>query len=189
MKLGLEGRTALVTGASSGLGAAIALGLAEEGVRLVTTARRRDLLEAEAQILRTAGAPEVLVLPADMTDRDAVKKLAAEAIEQIGPIDILVNCAGASRPLPLGTEDDDVWDAAYALSFDSIRVLTHHLVGSMRSRGWGRILNVTGNTEQRQLNAAAVAKAGLHVWAKGLSSLGRQGRHHREHPRPRSYLE
>ena len=171
MQLHLQGKAALVTGVSAGLGAAIALGLAQEGVRLAITARRRDRLAAQVDGLRAAGAPEVVVLPADMTDRNAVRALAADATDQLGAIDILVNCAGASRPIPLATDDDAIWDDSYALNFDCIRILTHHLVTGMQARGWGRVLNVSGNVEVRSLNAAAVAKAGLHIWAKALASL------------------
>ena len=170
MDLELAGKTALVTGASAGLGAAIARGLAAEGVRLAITARRIDALRALAAELETAGAPMVSVITADIADRREQDRLAEEACAALGQIDILVNAAGASRPTTLDSADA-VWDEALALNFDPIRRVTQHLLPGMRARGWGRIISVSGNVEQRQLNAAAPAKAAIHVWAKSLSCI------------------
>ena len=170
MQLDLSERTALVTGASAGLGSAIARGLAREGVRLAITARRADALHGLAAALEAEGAPPVTVIPADITDRADLDRLAATALHRLGQVDILVNCAGASSPLSL--EDGDApWEDAHLLNFTSIRRLTHRLLPGMQARRWGRILNVSGSLEQRALNAAAAAKGALHVWAKGLSCV------------------
>ncbi len=170
MQTDLAGRTALVTGASAGLGAAIARCLGQEGVRLAITARRADALHALAAEAEAAGAPPVGVIAADIADRGETDRVLVEARRALGHVDILVNCAGASRPTTLDG-DDALWDDSHALNFTAVRRLTHGLVPAMRARGWGRIVNISGGMEQRDLNAAAAAKAALHIWAKGLSCV------------------
>src|SRR5215813_9004489 len=100
MDLELKLRTAVVTGASIGIGRAIAKGLAMEGVRLVAVARRKELLSQLAQEVEDAGRNTVIPLVLDIVGEDAAKKLAEAAIAELGSVDILVNNAGGSRPLP-----------------------------------------------------------------------------------------
>ncbi len=170
MQLDLTNRTALVTGASAGIGMAIARCLAREGVRLAITARREDALRALAAELEAQGAPPVAVVPADITRHDDLDRMAAAVRDRLGQVDILVNCAGASRPTSI-EGDDALWDDAHALNFTAIRRLTHRLVPAMQARRWGRVVNISGSVEQRRLNAAAAAKGALHIWAKGLSCV------------------
>lgn len=175
MDLDLKSRTALVTGASIGIGRAIARGLALEGVRVVAVARRKDLLEQLAQEVRAAGGATVIPLVQDIVQEDAAKKLAAAAIAELGHVDILVNNAGGSRPLPVDAADRD-WDEAIALNFTSYRKMAHALLPQMIERRWGRIINITGKSEPEGLNAAFAAKAAVHAWAKGLSrEIGKHG--------------
>ena len=155
----LKNRTCLVSGASSGIGAGVARLLAGQGARVVATARRVDRIE------RLDG---VLALGADVTNRDDIARLCADATRALGPIDILVNCAGGSRPTGPDA-DEDVWDEAFALNFTAARLLAKALLPAMRRRKWGRIVNISGSMEPRGLNAAIAAKAALHLWAKGLS--------------------
>jgi 3-oxoacyl-[acyl-carrier protein] reductase len=174
MDLDLKSRTALVSGASIGIGRAIAKALALEGVRVVAVARRKDLLETLVQESRTAGG-RIIPLVQDLMQEDAATKLAAAAVADLGHIDILVNNAGGSRPLPVDAPDSD-WDEAMALNFTRYRQVTHALLPQMIERGWGRIINVTGKSEPEGLNAAFSAKAAVHAWAKGLSrEIGRHG--------------
>ena len=168
MDLNLEGRTALVSGASSGIGAGIARVLAGQGVRLAITARRRDLLERLAEQLAAAGAGKVVVVSGDATDADDVARIAAEATAALGAVDILVNCAGGARPTRPDAPDAD-WEEAFALNFSAARRFTQAVLPAMQARQWGRIINISGSMEPRSLNAASAAKAALHVWAKGLS--------------------
>jgi 3-oxoacyl-[acyl-carrier protein] reductase len=175
MDLDLKSRTALVSGASIGIGRAIAKGLALEGVRVVAVARRKDLLEKLVQESRTAGGGSIIPVVQDLMQEDAATKLAAAAVAELGHIDILVNNAGGSRPLPVDAPDSD-WDEAMALNFTRYRQVTHALLPQMIERGWGRIINVTGKSEPEGLNAAFSAKAAVHAWAKGLSrEIGRHG--------------
>ena len=143
MDLQLHDRTALVTGASMGIGTGIARVLAAEGVRLAITARRRDALEALAEEIVEAGHARPLVIVADITDAEDVQRLAREAEEGLGRVDILVNNAGGTRPLSV-TADDAAWDEAWALNFTATRRLTQALLGGMRERRWGRIVNFNG---------------------------------------------
>ncbi|MBO0804280.1 MAG: SDR family oxidoreductase [Nocardiopsaceae bacterium] len=171
MDLGLKGRTALVTGASSGIGRAIALGLAAEGARTVVTARREGRLRELAAEAIDRGAPEPVVVVSDFLAADAPEIISAAA----GPVDILVNNAGGSRAFGLaGTEAD--WDEALTLNFTRHRQLTSRLLPGMIDAGWGRIINITGKSEPEGVNGAFAAKAAMHAWAKGLSrEVGRHG--------------
>ena len=175
MDLDLKSRTALVSGASMGIGRAIAKALALEGVRVVAVARRKDLLEKLVQESRTAGGGSIVPVVQDLMQEDAATRLAAAAVAELGHIDILVNNAGGSRPLPVDAPDSD-WDEAMALNFTRYRQVTHALLPQMIERGWGRIINVTGKSEPEGLNAAFSAKAAVDAWAKGLSrEIGRHG--------------
>ncbi|HEX2634875.1 MAG TPA: SDR family oxidoreductase [Bradyrhizobium sp.] len=174
MDLELKSKTAIVSGASTGIGRAIARALALEGVRVVALARRKDLLEQLAQEVHAAGGA-VIPVAQDIMEEDAAKKLATTALAELGHVDILVNNAGGSRPLPVDAPDSD-WDEALALNFTRYRQVTHALLPQMIERGWGRIINITGKSEPEGLNAAFAAKAAVHAWAKGLSrEIGRHG--------------
>ena len=175
MDLDLKSRTAVVTGASIGIGRAIAKALAIEGVRVVAVARRNDLLEKLAQEVLAEGGAAMIPVVQDITQEDAARKLADAALAAVGHVGILVNNAGGSRPLPVDAPDSD-WDEAIALNFTSYRKVTHALLPQMIERRWGRIINVTGKSEPEGLNAAFAAKAAVHAWAKGLSrEIGTHG--------------
>jgi 3-oxoacyl-[acyl-carrier protein] reductase len=175
MDLDLKSKTAVVTGASIGIGRAIAKGLAKEGVRVVAVARRKDLLETLVAEVKTAGGAEVTPVVQDMMDENAAKKITAAAVAAIGHVDILVNNAGGSRPLPVDAPDS-AWDEALALNFTSYRKVAHALLPQMIEHKWGRIINITGKSEPEGLNAAFAAKAAVHAWAKGLSrEIGQHG--------------
>ena len=174
MELDLKSKTAVVTGASIGIGRAIAKGLAREGVRVLAVARRKDLLEKLVHEVKTDGGV-VIPLAQDLMQEDAAQTLTAAATAELGHADILVNNAGGSRPLPVDAPDS-AWDEAIALNFTSYRKVAHALLPQMVERGWGRIINITGKSEPEGLNAAFAAKAAVHAWAKGLSrEIGKHG--------------
>jgi 3-oxoacyl-[acyl-carrier protein] reductase len=175
MDLGIDGRTGLVTGASTGIGRAVALGLAAEGVRLAVTARRKDRLDTLAEEVEALSGRSPFVMPADFVAPGAAEEIAERCQAEIGPIDILVNNAGGSRPFGLAAGEEE-WDEAITLNFTRHRQLTGALLPPMRLRRWGRIINITGKSEPEGVNGAFCAKAALHSWAKGLSrEVGRDG--------------
>ena len=172
MDLGLKSKTAVVTGASIGIGRAIAKGLAAEGVRVVGVARRTDLL---AELVKEVGGGLITPFEQDVMAKDAAEKITAFALKELGHVDILVNNAGGSRPLPVDAPDSK-WDEAIALNFTSYRRIAHALLPQMIERKWGRIVNITGKSEPEGLNGAFAAKAAMHSWAKGLSrEVGKHG--------------
>ena len=168
MDLQLAGKTALVTGASRGIGRAVALGLASEGVKLAIAARRVSLLQELAQEISGQRAAEPLVLEVDLYQEGSAEKLAQAAGAGLGRVDILVNAAGGSRPFPFEATKEQ-WAEGMLVNFIRLRELSHALVPNMKARAWGRIINITGTSEPRGINAANSAKAAVHAWAKGLS--------------------
>jgi 3-oxoacyl-[acyl-carrier protein] reductase len=171
MDLQLSGKTALVTGASAGIGRGIAKALAAEGVRLAVTARRRDRLE---ELARETGA-KLAIIEADFMQEGAPQRIAQAALKELGSLDILVNNAGGSRAFTLESTEAQ-WEEAMTLNFTRQRQLAHALLGQMMARKWGRIVNITGKSEPEGINGAFAAKAAMHAWAKGLSrEVGRHG--------------
>jgi 3-oxoacyl-[acyl-carrier protein] reductase len=170
MDFELKARTALVTGASQGIGRAIAVGLARQGVRVALVARRRELLEQVAAGINAEGGPDPVIIEADLYDEDAALRISDKAIAGLGRVDILMNAGGGSRPIDFDATSEQ-WMEGMVLNFFRIRELTHALVPSMRENKWGRVINITGTSEPKILNAAFSAKAAVHVWAKGLSRL------------------
>ena len=175
MDLELKGKTALVTGASSGIGRGIALALGAEGVRLAIAARRRNLLDELANEIAARGAPRPAVIECDMMREDAAPTIARAALDALGAVDILVNNAGGSRKFELHASEAQ-WHEALTLNFTRQRQLTDALIDPMIARKWGRVINITGKSEPEGINGAFCAKAAMHSWAKGLSrEVGRHG--------------
>jgi 3-oxoacyl-[acyl-carrier protein] reductase len=171
MDLGIRGRTALVTGASMGIGRGIATALSGEGVRLAVVARRRKLLEDLQEELKA----ELVIIECDLLREDSAQTIANAALEALGSVEILVNNAGGSRRFTLEASEAQ-WEEALTLNFTRQRQLTHRLLAQMMARKWGRIINITGKSEPEGLNGAFAAKAAMHSWAKGLSrEVGKHG--------------
>jgi len=168
MEFDFTGRTALVTGASQGIGRATARMLAQAGATVVGVARRVELVQEVARQVEAGGRGKLIPLAADFYDPDSPERVAAQAEQLLGRIDILMNAAGASRPVPFDA-DKAAWEEGMVLNFFRIRELTHAVMPGMRKHGWGRVVTFTGTSEPRMLNAAFAAKAAVHVWAKGLS--------------------
>lgn len=170
MDLMLAGRTALVTGASAGIGVGIANCLAREGVRLALAGRNRSALEMVAERAREHGAPDVLVLVGDVATVAGCQSVADGALAALGGrVDILINNAGGSRPLGLAEETEEFWEEAHALNFASARRITKPVVAPMREHGFGRIINVTGALYGKAVNGAGPSKAALLAWSRAKS--------------------
>ena len=175
MDLGIAGRTALVTGASMGIGRGIALALASEGVRLAIVARRRNLLEEVSSEIQKKKGPTPVIIECDFMREDAPETISRAALQGLGSVEILVNNAGGSRKFTLEASDEQ-WEEALTFNFTRQRQLTHKLLPQMKARNWGRIINITGKSEPEGINGAFAAKAAMHSWAKGLSrEVGKRG--------------
>jgi len=164
LDLGIAGRTALVTGASMGIGRAIAVALSKEGVRLAVMARRRNLMEELEKELKT----KLVLIEQDLLQEGAPERIADAALKGLGSVDILINNAGGSRRFTLESSEAQ-WQEAITLNFTRQRQLAHLLLPQMIARKWGRIINITGKSEPEGINGAFAAKAAMHAWAKGLS--------------------
>src|SRR5690348_7892576 len=127
MDLQLKGRTAVVTGASMGIGRAIARGLAAEGVRLAVVARRQALLEEVAGEIKAGAGTAPAIIVQDIMTADAAVRIRETALAALGHVEILVNCAGGSRPLPIDAEEAR-WEEAITLNFTRQRQITHALL-------------------------------------------------------------
>lgn len=169
MDLELKGRVAVVTGASAGIGLGIARRLAAEGATLLITARRESRLNETADEIARTGASRPVVFAADLTSPEGPSVLAMAVERTFGRVDILVNCAGGSRPLPPGASEQ-VWEEALALNFTAALRLTHALLPMMRAQRWGRIINITGTMAPKTTDAATAGKAATHAWARGLAN-------------------
>ena len=174
MDLQLEGKTALVTGASRGIGEGTAKVLAQDGVKCVISARRMELLENLADEIESAGGVRPTPISADLFQPGATAKLAKDAEDALGSVDILVNSAGRSKnpEAPKNLPYDypsEKWDEEMYLNYGAIREITYALIPGMTERKFGRVINITGKSEPEQPRTANPPKAAVHAWAKGLS--------------------
>jgi 3-oxoacyl-[acyl-carrier protein] reductase len=144
----LENKIALVTGASRGIGRAIAIALARAGAGVAVNYRaRRAEADETAAGVRALGRRALLV-QADVSDSAQVTRLVAEVAAQLGPISILVNNAGVTRPQPLAEITEQDWDQLLAINLKSCFLVTQAVLPEMRARRWGRIINLSSVAAQ-----------------------------------------
>jgi 3-oxoacyl-[acyl-carrier protein] reductase len=164
----LKGKGALVTGASGGIGGAIAKALHAQGANVAISGTNKEKLDALAAELGS----RVFVLPCDLRDRAAVAKLGEEAEKALGQVDILVNNAGITHDNLLMRMKDEEWDDVIAVNLTSVFILTRYLLRNMMRRRAGRIVNIAsisgvlGNPGQANY---AASKAGLVGMTKSLA--------------------
>jgi 3-oxoacyl-[acyl-carrier protein] reductase len=172
MELGLGNRVALVTGASSGLGLAIARELAVEGASVAIVARRPDQLDGAAADITAHSRTRVLPIPGDLRSRQDVDRVTRAAADALGPIDIVVANAGGPPSTTFETTTDEQYLAALELNLlGSIR-LAHACVPAMRARRWGRVIFVSSMAAKQPLPGLLLsntARAGLLGFAKTLA--------------------
>jgi gluconate 5-dehydrogenase len=154
----LQGRTALVTGGSSGIGEAMAMALGLAGAKVMLMARRLDALEQAAAKLREQGVV-VNCLSCDLADLHASQAGAANALA-LGPVDILVNAAGVNLREPFGEITPESWQTQINLHLSAPFFLTQALAPAMKERGWGRILNIASLQSYRSFANSAPYGAG-----------------------------
>jgi 3-oxoacyl-[acyl-carrier protein] reductase len=149
MDLGLEGKVALVMGASKGIGRGVASALAREGARVALASRSQERLDAAAAAIGERAASFV----ADATDLDRLARLPLEVAEALGSVDILVTNTGGPPPGGALDHGSEEWEAAYRSLVLAPRILAGAVVPGMRDAGWGRIVNV-GSTTTIEINPA-----------------------------------
>ena len=172
MDLELDGRVALITGGSQGIGREIALCLAAEGADVAICARRRDRLEQTADDIRAFGR-QVVAVPADVATPDGPAAVLDAALDAFGHVDILVNNAGKGHAQPMLELGDDDWHASLELNLMSAVRLAVACVPHMRERGWGRIVNIAsrvGLEPDPYFAPYAAAKAALINFSKNLAN-------------------
>ena len=145
MDLGIEGRVALVTGASSGIGEAVALSLAAQGVKLAVAARRAERLEDVARRAREAGAAQAHAFEVDLGDAGSIDRMQAAVRSQLGPVEILVANGGGPKPAAYTQLSLDDWDAGYRITLRSMLQLIDGVLPAMRAAKWGRIVALTSS--------------------------------------------
>jgi NAD(P)-dependent dehydrogenase (short-subunit alcohol dehydrogenase family) len=160
----LQGKVALVTGGSKGLGKAMARGLAEAGADVVLASRHgEELSRALAEVL--AGTDRRgRYFVADLSRRDEAKKLAAQTIQAMGRVDILINNAGTNKPEAIDAISDETWDQVVELNLSSVMALTRAVVPDMKSRRWGRIIHISsimGFVSKEKRNVYSATKSAL----------------------------
>ncbi|MBA8989188.1 gluconate 5-dehydrogenase [Curtobacterium pusillum] len=161
---GLDGRTALVTGGTSGIGRAIAVSLADAGAHVLVAARTRATIDETVASIRQAGGTAHGIV-ADLSSRPGAHALAGAA----GEVDVLVNSAGINLRPPMPDLDEDTWDATMAVNLDAPYVLGQRLAPGMAARGFGRIIGISSQQAHRPFAASGaygVSKAALEALAR-----------------------
>ncbi|ABF39270.1 3-oxoacyl-[acyl-carrier-protein] reductase [Candidatus Koribacter versatilis Ellin345] len=160
---GVQGRVALITGASQGIGRACALALGEAGATVALAARNREKLDEVAAQITNAGG-QASVFPLDVTDEEQIKATVKEVLAKHGHVDILVNNAGVTKDQLFMRMKRADWETVMNTNLTSAFLLSQAVIGSMMKQRWGRIVNITsivGQTGQAgQVNYAS-SKAGL----------------------------
>jgi len=167
----LQGKTALITGASKGLGKAMALALGQAGARLVLVSRNREQLNQTAMEARNLGA-EATVFPADVTDEAQVTRLAESVARDCGRVQILINNAGVNLRKPVTEFTLAEWRQVTDTNLTSVFLMCRAFVPQMKGQGYGRILNLTSIMSHVALpgrTAYCASKAGLLGFTRALA--------------------
>lgn len=168
---GLEGKVALVTGGSGGIGAAICERLAQAGAQVATNYRNREKAERWQAEVRGKGF-EIPIYQADVSDYATCAAFVAEVEAELGPVAILVNNAGITKDGMFKKMDREQWDAVMAVNLGGLFNMTRQVIAGMSARGWGRIVNISSiNGQKGQLGQTnyAAAKAGMHGFTMSLA--------------------
>ena len=168
----LDGRVALVTGASRGIGRATALELARAGAAVALAARNEHLLREVCESIAASGA-RACVVPADLAETGSAETVADACRTALGPVDVLVNNAGVSTREPLERLTDHEWRRVFQVNLDAAFMLSRALLPDMQRRRWGRIVNIASISGQtggvRGSVAYASSKGGLIAFTKALA--------------------
>jgi 3-oxoacyl-[acyl-carrier protein] reductase len=159
VELGIRGRVALVTGASSGIGEAVALALAREGVRLAVAARRTDRLEAVAARARELGAADAAAFALDLADDASIGAMADGVRAAFGRVDIAVLNGGGPRPGKFGDVAIEDWDRGYRDVLRAMLAIVERVLPGMRANAWGRIVALTSTSVKQPIDTLVLSNA------------------------------
>jgi 3-oxoacyl-[acyl-carrier protein] reductase len=173
MDFGLRGRAAVVGGASSGLGEAVAEALAAEGCRLLIWSRSEEHLAPVAERLRTEHGVAVATLAANAGSPDAPALVAEASERELGGVDICILNAGGPPPLDPLTTDEEGWRAAFQLLSITPISLAQRLLPGMRERGWGRIVALIGSTIREPIPTLVYSTSGRSALAGWMKTAAR----------------
>jgi NADP-dependent 3-hydroxy acid dehydrogenase YdfG len=153
----LQGRVAVVTGASSGIGASVVRALAHEGAHVALAARRREaLLDVQTGLERQGSQVRTLVVPTDITDRQQVKSLVARTEDELGPVDILVNCAGVMYYTLMKNSHEEDWERTVDVLCKGMLNCVGAVLKGMLARGRGHIITVSSDAGRKVFPGLAV---------------------------------
>jgi 3-oxoacyl-[acyl-carrier protein] reductase len=172
MKLGLEHRKALVLGASKGLGAAIAVALANEGAQVIGASRSVDAIAALNSKLEPEATGRITALPLDLTDKASRDALLQQVLAQ-GGVDILINNTGGPAPGEARSTGSDAWSSGFDAMVLSIIEITQALLPKMAERQWGRIVTLTSSGVESPIPRLAISnglRAAVLGWSKTLAT-------------------
>ena len=172
MDLGIKGKVALVLASSRGLGQAMAISLAREGVKVAVTGRNPEGLNTTVEMVKAVGGI-ALPIPWDLSELGAIDPNVSLVEQQLGPIDILINNTGGPPPTPAAGQDPKLWEKSFHDMILSIISITDRVLPGMRERHWGRIITSTTSgaiAPIRNLAISNTMRAGLSAWSKTFSS-------------------
>jgi NAD(P)-dependent dehydrogenase (short-subunit alcohol dehydrogenase family) len=174
MDLNLNGKVAIVTGGSQGIGRAISLRLAEEGCRVVIAARSRGPIDETVKAITDTGG-EALGISVDVGNKDDIQRMVDEAVARFGTVHVLVNnVGGQNEPFRFDEIEDEHWYQAFEINVMAVVRAVRAVLPHMRAQGWGRIINISSVAATQpepvfpHYNAA---KAALNNFTKSLSRL------------------
>jgi len=171
MDFGLKGKTALVLGASSGLGRAIAVSLAGEGANVAVAGRRAEKLDETVGLITAAGA-KGLAITWDLSDLSVIDAHVARVEQTFGPIDILINNTGGPPPTTAHGQKPELWAQQFQSLVLSVIAITDRILPGMRQRKWGRIITSATSgvvSPIPNLGISNTLRASLVTWSKTLS--------------------
>jgi len=178
MDFGIRGRVALVTGASSGIGEAVALALAAEGVKLAVGARRRDRLEKVAAEAKALGAADARAFEVDLRDSGSIQRLLADVKDAFGSVDILVANSGGPKPGTFLDKTLDDWDEGYRVVLRGMLELVGAVIPGMKAAGWGRVVALTSTSVKQPIATLVLSNAFRTALVSALKTLSLEvGRH------------
>jgi 3-oxoacyl-[acyl-carrier protein] reductase len=181
----LKNRVALVTGASRGIGAGIAVALAKAGADVAVNYRQRVDAAKSVRDEITRMGRKAIAVQADVSISSEVKRIVAESEAQLGPIDILVNNAAIAHPLKFEDITEFEWDEMLTVNLKSVFLVTQAVIGGMRQRRWGRIINLFGHSTNGWCCGSALRciEGRTHWTHTFLRLILRQRWHHRQRHR------